>query len=226
MEVLAYPVEVEHPFLRVYAPLLCTIARRLRGILVVSVIIEGVAERERKAMAKDPRWSELAHWLREAKTASEEMEAAKEAAEKWLQRARLAKDAAREDLLDEAAEQAMEAKRRFERARQRHEDAQLLRRRLLEERPEVGQKEQRYAQALLDMFEELGFDPQSHELDELVKQNELQERIAAIREAQGLEEPIDPLELLRARMNAYNTTPDSEADANKASPSGTGVEDD
>lgn len=159
-------------------------------------------------MARDPRYAELAHWLAEAQQAERTMAQAKDDGARWLQRARLARDAGRDELVEEAATRARAAHASYIEAKTRYDEAQLNRRSVLAQRPEIGARERAFADALLEVFRELGVDPTADELDNLVAEHDLQARLDTMRTDAGFEEDIDPLALLRARMN--DDTPPSE----------------
>lgn len=164
-------------------------------------------EAKERAMARDPRYAEMAHWLVEAQQAERAMAQAKDDGARWLQRARLARDAGRDELVDEAATRARAAHESYTRAKARYEEAQLNRRSVLAQRPDIGARERAFADALLEVFRELGVDPAAGELDTLVAEHDLQARLDTMRTDAGFEEDVDALALLRARMNDDATDP-------------------
>ena len=153
-------------------------------------------------MAKQQQRAELAHWLHEARLAEREMAAARDEAQKWLARAKLAHQAGNQELVEEAANRARQERTRYETAKARLEETQREQSRLKSYAPAIGGREARYADELLELFKGMGIDPTASELDQLVEEESLKAKMVALQKAAGIEPQPDPLALLRARMAA------------------------
>lgn len=159
-------------------------------------------------MTKKSAHPELAHWLREQQNAQREIDQATEDAARWLERARLAQRAGNQELVDAAKAKMTEVRATHQQAKTRLQNAENALAQLRAEPQSLDDKEARFAQELLLSFELMGIDPDATALEDALANEEIQQRIQDMKRDANIEEPVDALALLKARMNER---PDSDA---------------
>lgn len=146
--------------------------------------------------------SELAYWIRTQRDAQREMRDAKAAALHWLERARLAKRAGNDALVQAAAEQMREAKTRYAAAELRAQEADVQ---IASSRQSVRSMPENhavFAEQLLSEFELMGIDVEGDALEQALQQESVRQTVQEMKQRAGIGQPVDALSLLRQRLNA------------------------
>lgn len=153
-------------------------------------------------MTRKSSYPELAHWLREQQDAQRSIDEATEEAARWLERARLAQRAGNQALVDAAKEKMTEIRSAHARANTRLQEAKNALATLRAEPQKIDDKEAQFAQELLLSFELMGIDPDETALEDALAHEAVKQRIQEIKRDADLDDDVDPLELLKARMRA------------------------
>lgn len=148
----------------------------------------------------------LAHWIAQQKIAERALEEARADGKKWFQRAKLAKEQGRLDLVEPARQQALEARERFEKAARLLAEAKQERETAAKEAREVKNRQpfedaQRRAEHAKGEFAKLGIDPEFAALET--------ETEAAIRAAEEELAGNDDDALARLRSSVASTEDDA-----------------
>lgn len=161
-------------------------------------------------MTKRASYPELAHWLREQQRAERDIEAATQDAAKWLERARLAKRAGNQALVEAATAQMTDVRARHQKAKDRLYEAQMNLVRLRAAATTIDGKETQFAEELLLSFELMGIDVEDAQFEEELQKEAVKQRIQAMKRDAGIEQNVDPLDLLKARLQNDSETRTSE----------------
>ncbi|TVQ97531.1 MAG: hypothetical protein EA398_14555 [Deltaproteobacteria bacterium] len=149
----------------------------------------------------------MAYWVRERNAARRVIEKTREDAGLWLKRTKLARDAGREEMAQEAERRALEAKRAWDEAELRLQEAEMQIEQVRREARGPDRSGLARAAATLDSFRAMGVDPQAAQFDEMEKRMRAEEFIAQVRERDAAEkdEALDALQRLKARMAAEDS---------------------
>lgn len=145
--------------------------------------------------------AELAYWIREKKTATLAMTEAKANAVKWLERAKLAKSAGKDELVEAAGEQLRAAREAYNNAERRAQEAEVQIESSRAASRTMSEEHAIFAENLLLEFEWMGIDVEGGALEQAIQQEELQQTIETLKQNAGIQDDVDPLALLKQRMN-------------------------
>lgn len=148
----------------------------------------------------------LTHWIAQQKAAERALEEARADGKKWFQRAKLAKEQGRLDLVEPARQRALEARERYEKAARLLAEATAEREAAANEARELKQRKpfddaQRRAEHAKGEFAKLGIDPEFAALET--------ETEAAIRAAEEELADRDDDALSRLRSNVAGSEEDA-----------------